>query len=247
MQTIEHYSEYLFVFAHPDDEVYTAGLMHRLLNAGKSVTAAFVTSGDAGVNAEVRETELDRSMAAIGVPTENAHKLRFSEHTLLEKLSSIITALREISGAAKPDCIVGMDYEGGHIGHDSSSFVTARLAEKVAVPHYVFPVYHLENGQRKAAAFIPGHEASDIIALSDKEVAVKKQVLAAHAGQADHFRRLQALDPSYFNRLYAQEIYRQVPETINFEQPAAPELGYARSNLSFENFREAVISALQQT
>ncbi len=242
MATVEKHSRYLFVFAHPDDEVYTAGLIHRLVTTGKAVTTVFLTNGDAGANAEDRETELAKSMKVIGINPENTVKLGFLEKNVLRSLTAVSIALDGIVEELRPTCVLGMDFEGGHIIHDSASFVTAHIVGKYRLPHYVFPVYHLQNGQRKAALFISGRETTDVIDLSPEEALVKIRVLEAHAGQANHFLRLKQQDNTYLGRLKSQEIYRRIETPIDFSQPPTIELGYLRSGVSFEDFQVAVRS-----
>lgn len=245
MQAIEQHPSYLFIFAHPDDEVYTAGLMNRLCKAGKNVMAAFVTSGDAGVNAADREAELAWSMSAIGIPDHNIKKLRVPELSLTESLPSALAVLSEMATSAEVECIIGMDYEGGHIVHDASSLLASKVATEQSAPFYTFPVYHIEDGQRKAAEFLPVHVATDIIALSPDETKIKVEVLSAHTGQAEHFQRLHQVDSTYFDRLYERELYRQITEPIDYGNPAALELGYGRSGNTFDDFRVAASTLIE--
>jgi LmbE family N-acetylglucosaminyl deacetylase len=70
-------ADVLLIVAHPDDETGVSAYLAKLLDGGKRVAAVYLTRGDAGHNnmgserarslGLVRETELRRSMTAIGV------------------------------------------------------------------------------------------------------------------------------------------------------------------------------------
>ena len=70
-------ADVLLIVAHPDDETGVSAYLAKLIDAGKRVAAVYLTRGDAGHNnmgserarslGLVRETELRRSMTAIGV------------------------------------------------------------------------------------------------------------------------------------------------------------------------------------
>lgn len=246
MSNIEQHSDYLFVFAHPDDEVYSCGLMHRLIKNGKAVTAAFMTSGDAGANPELRETELKASMDAIGVPEDNTLLLGFSEKKILESFPTILDSLKATVSEVTPDCVVGMDFEGGHEVHDSASFLTTQAVVGLSVARYVFPVYHADGGKREAATFVPGRTATDTIELTPEEVGVKIAVLEAHIGQIGHFLNLQRQSPEYFQRLFGREVFREIVEPIDYTQRPAIEVGYEshRNGFKFTDFKQSVEGVL---
>ncbi len=122
MKKINQHKRYVFIFAHPDDEVYCCGLMYKLIQSGEEVSAIFITSGDAGVNAESREAEVKTSMLAIGVPENHTALLGFPEKKVPTSFPAILVSLEKKVKEFSPDCIVGMDYEGGHEVHDSASF-----------------------------------------------------------------------------------------------------------------------------
>lgn len=248
MNRIENHSKYLFIFAHPDDEVYSCGLMHRLIEAGSLVSVAYVTSGDSGGNPSQRESELQNSMDAIGINPANIHLLRFTEIDVIEKLDIITETVKEVVDHVAPNCVVGMDYEGGHEVHDSASFVTSRALLGSDVSQYVFPAYHTINGQRQAGLFLPGREATDVVKLKREEVDVKIRVLGAHCSQIRHFLHLQRQSHEYFQRLFNREVYREVVKPINYTVRPSDEVGYEshRNGFKFEDFKHAVEKATQE-
>ncbi len=243
MSSIELNSNYLFVFAHPDDEVYCCVLMHQLIRNGKKLTAVFITSGDTGTNPEARELEVMESMAAIGVGKENIFLLGFPEKIVLANIAKIIESLKDITVKVQPDCIVGMDYEGGHEIHDSASYVASQIAlSSSQTQQYVFPVYHAENAHRVAGVFLPNRLATDTIKLSPDDVSVKISVLESHRGQIGHFLHLQRQKPDYFQLLFTREIFRRIIEPIDYAQRPSSEMGYEshRNGFKFADFENAI-------
>src|SRR3989339_1345244 len=121
------YRHYLFIFAHPDDEIYTCVFIAELIKQGKAVDILYVTSGDYN-GAEIaieRENELSKSMQTIGVKKENVHFLRVPERQLMDLALKARDEVFAIAKQIKPDCIIGHDFEGGHNGHDLISFTAS--------------------------------------------------------------------------------------------------------------------------
>ena len=242
MTNIKQFEKYVFVFAHPDDELYCSGLMSQLIIEGKTVKAVFITNGDAGVNAESRVKELNESLDSIGVDISNIVLMAYPEKEVLTSFSAIAGSLREIIVAETPDCVIGMDFEGGHEVHDSASFLTSKSIEGLSLFHFVFPVYHMEQRLRVGAMFNPGLEASDSIQLEAQDVNIKIKVLEAHRGQIGHFLHLQRQSPEYFQRLFSREVFRLINNPINYTLRPLAEIGYEshRNGFKFEDFKRAV-------
>jgi len=216
--------------------------MQRSLATGKIVTVVFLTDGDLGTNPEQRKNEISASMNAIGVKPSNTFRLSIPEAEVLSRFLEIAQAIGEIAKKQPPDCVIGMDYEGGHEGHDSASFFASETARLLACPFYVFPAYHLEKDKRKNGTFLTGRRATDTILLTDKEVELKITALEAHKGQIDHFFQLQRQSPDYFKRLFTREIFRLVSRPYDYLQPPAPQVRYEKhqNGHAFKDFYHAV-------
>jgi len=243
MQNITDGNSYLFVFAHPDDEVYACALMHRLIVQGKKVHAMYATSGDAGGEAERREGELREAMQHIGVKEENLHLLRIPEKQFLDSLEKIVDVGVDIARQCNPDCVVGQDYEGGHEGHDAVSFCASEIVRLVGIEnHFVFPIYHGRPEERRGARF--KSERTDIIPLllSSQERSLKTQVLECHQSQQGHFDRLKLATPDYTDLLIRREVYCRIATPMNFNQKPVPDIGYEhhRNGFTFLDFLSAV-------
>ena len=244
MSELHHFSDYLFIFAHPDDEVYCCGLMHQLIQSNKKVSVVFLTSGDAGENSDLREQEASSSMRAVGVRDDDIYLMQFPEKQILGNFPDILSKIREIVKKVGPDCVIGMDYEGGHEVHDGTSFLTACSIGGLSLAYYVFPVYHGENGKRKAAVFLPNRPSTDEIQLTSEDVNVKIKAFEAHGGQVGHFLRLQRDNPDYFKLLFHREIFRKITKPINYLMKPADDIAYEshRNGFKFQDFLKAVKS-----
>ena len=113
----------LFLFAHPDDEIFSAGTMRRLLNNNADVHGLWVTSGDARSNAKVRESELRAGLQILGVKDSRIHLLRLPNRGLLPILDHAIERVAGVLQEIMPDKIFVTAYEGGHIDHDAVNFI----------------------------------------------------------------------------------------------------------------------------
>ncbi len=144
MNNFPNYKSYLFVFAHPDDEIYSCAFIHELVQNDKEVHVLYVTSGDyqGAEQGPVREDEALKSMSTLGVSVEKVYFLRIPERQLMSRVSDLLGLLADKSDNILPDCIVTHDFEGGHNGHDAVSFAVAKTAARQNSALYVFPAYH---------------------------------------------------------------------------------------------------------
>lgn len=247
--TIQQYSDYLFIFAHPDDEVPCCGFMHQLVRSGKRVVVVYATSGDAGVHTSVREQEASESLSAIGIPKQHAFLLRIPESKLLQRLPEALDRLTHIRDQVQPRCIISLDYEGGHEGHDAVSFLASQAARDARLPLYVYPAYYGPRGRRVANKFLPGRKTTEVIKLNDSDVDIKIKVFEAHRGQIGTFLHHQRQNPDYFRLAFEREIFRQISKPIDYRKKPASEVGYEfhRNGFTFSDFLKAVNSTTTPT
>lgn len=134
----------LFLFAHPDDDVFACGLMSRLVQSGADVHAAWATSGEAGGSASVREEELRRAMDMVGLPEENRHLLRFPNRGMLPVLRALSATVGELLDSIRPRNVFVTAYEGGHIDHDALHLAAcyALRRRSAQTECWEFPLYN---------------------------------------------------------------------------------------------------------
>ncbi len=242
MKDFFQFSRYLFVFAHPDDEIYTCAFIKKLVSEGKDVNILYITSGDyqGPEMIEVREEEVQESTRLLNVPVANVHFMRVPERQLMGKVNEVRENLLTQATNLSPDCIIGHDFEGGHNGHDAVSFCASRVAEELHIPLYAFPAYHGWPEKRLWNQFA-SHKATDILTLTQDMQVLQDQVIATHTSQAGFFNTIR--QSSSNELLSTREILRRVSEPINYMEPPTVPVGYEYpgSKIRFEDFKTAVI------
>lgn len=242
MNNFLHHKNYLFVLAHPDDEIYSCAFIQELIQNDKDVHVVYVTSGDyqGAEQGPIRETEALKSMSTLGVTEEKVHFLRIPERQLMSKVGDLLEILAKKCEGVSPDCIVTHDFEGGHNGHDAVSFVAAQAAAQYSLALYVFPAYHGWPEKRLYNQFVSPRQATDTLALTDKTKSLKNQIIDIHKSQTKFFQIIK--DSSSFEALMSREVLREIKEPINYMQPPMTQLGYEYpgSSLRFEDFKSAI-------
>jgi LmbE family N-acetylglucosaminyl deacetylase len=184
-KNILEYKKYFFIFAHPDDEVYSCALMNKLSKQGKKVHAIYATSGDAGGKGDTRMRELKSSLKLIGVSL-HLHLLNIPERKVLDNFERIILKINSLIKKYNPDCVVSHDYEGGHEVHDSISYCASEIINKhKKLNFFIFPVYHGKPQERKGARFKSTRKNIIELFLNGNERKLKTSVLKCHKSQAD--------------------------------------------------------------
>ena len=240
--TFTSYEKFVFVFAHPDDEAYTAATIHRLVASGKEVDVVYVTKGDyvSQLIGKERQAELAEALAIIGVSSDRIHRLGISERSLFEHADTALQGVRQCIERVNPDCVVGHDYEGGHNAHDLAGFAASTAAQTCGADFWTFPAYFGPPTERTWNQFIPGREADYEHKLDESDRALKRAVLNAHETQkkwADILMSVPAQDA-----FLSREVLRDVGATTDYACKPTEPLGYepAASSERFDAVQEVV-------
>lgn len=241
---------YCFVFAHPDDDVFAAGVMFRLLEKGARVHAIWVTSGDARGASEVREQELSQAMALLALPQEHRHLMRLPNRGLLPILPQAVNALHALLADIQPDIVVATAYEGGHIDHDTVNFMLSAAMKHMppTLEAWEFPLYTKTGPwfllHWRIADFIPGGPSPTFLPLSKEALAVKFSMMRAYKSQRQDMLPFRMLMSSQ-KLQQVGEPYREIPRDREYIVPPHPgrlnyERRFAPGNESFAAFASAV-------
>ena len=234
---------YLFLLAHPDDEIYACVLLRRLLLVGKEVIVVYATSGDAGGRGPIREQEASRALGVVHLNVAKIFFLRVAERQVCDDLRTVLQKTKQLAIRHQVDCIISPDYEGGHEGHDAISFAGAQVATGCKTAQYVFPLYHCRDGKRVGARFKPGRETTDTISLTEQDKSIKEGFLAAHQTQRAHFENLHKASADYWSLLFSREVFSRVDGKINFRERPCDEIGYEIHTVQpyrFSEFQKAI-------
>jgi LmbE family N-acetylglucosaminyl deacetylase len=234
---------YLFLFAHPDDDVYCCILMKRLIEEKKRVQALYLTSGDEGGRRREREEEVLCALEWTGMDKKNVRFLRIPELELPGNLNRAISSVLHTIKTWDMDCIVGHDYEGGHEAHDLASFCASEAGRLGRVEaHFVFPVYHGPPPKRMGARFKAGRVAHVTIQFEKGEKERKERVLACYGSQREHFEGLGRSCGDYFDLLFSRELYYRICEPIDYSVRPTNVIGYEfhRNGFTFDLFQRSL-------
>lgn len=233
------FSRFLVLVAHPDDEVNCAALLKQLVDRGKHVQIVLLTNGDAGItNAAERVKEMTESIRTIGLEERGLLSLGIAEKELLTNAAVAYEKAFQAATGYAPDCLLSLDYEGGHEGHDLASFIAHKIAQKLSVAHIVFPDYHFRNMHRHGLEFLPGRQPDYTLELTDADKDLKISLLEAHRSQLGFYMRLQKNQDDYFSLLFSREVYRLFPDEYDFLARPDYQIGYEyhRNGFKFADF-----------
>ena len=183
------HARYLFLFAHPDDEVLISGTMKLLVEAGAEVYAAWTTPGDKFVKREIRESELQQSMDILGLDESRIHLLRYSDLGMVAMLEEAAESATSLLSDIKPDIIFANAYEGGHPDHDAVNFLAYESSARLGVTPdlFEFPLYNgtgtFFRWKWRINHFPPGGPAVLHNPLSDDAIRCKNQMMKAYSTQ----------------------------------------------------------------
>ncbi len=180
---------YLFLFAHPDDEVLIAGTMRGLLARGAFMHAAWITSGDYFGGRERREAELACAMGILGLDAQRTHLLRLPSLGLLAQLRHGGERVAELIHETRPEIVFVNAYEGGHPDHDAVNFMAYsglhELGPKIRLLE--FPLYNgtgpLSHWRWRINGFPPGGPRVLYNPLDSEGTGCKYRMMRAYSSQ----------------------------------------------------------------
>ncbi len=208
---LNSYQRPLFLLAHHDDEISSAGLLQRLV---PGVRVLWVTNSDGlyfesdlepAPYGEVRKREGLVSLEKAGIPASQARCLDFSEVEIYRAMArlyespdsldqvwplfaAIRDAVRESILALEPDLVVTLAWQGGQPEHDLTHFFGKLALDSLA----------RATGSRAAFFHVPAYEYTIVLAqrfhplyhgerlrlrLSEEELATKLEMIKAYPSQ----------------------------------------------------------------
>ncbi len=250
-------AKYLFMFAHPDDEVLITGTMKQLLNQGTQVEAAWVTCGEYFGNIETRLRELAKVTNLLGLKEESMHLLRLPDLGLVSMLSQAADKVADMLKSVRPDAVFCNAYEGGHPDHDAVNFLAYEASYRAGLNPilYEYPLYNATGSviycRWRLNAFPDNGVPVLHNPLSESEIQCKLRTIRSYPSQWMYMipARLVVSRSGLAN---LGEPYRVCPaDRDHTERPHPGMLSYERRvnsfmRIKFPDFRNAVEQAQQR-
>jgi LmbE family N-acetylglucosaminyl deacetylase len=247
--------KYLFLFAHPDDDVFIAGTMKLLLDSGAEIHCVWATSGDYFGLEKKREEQLSDAMKILGVPDDHLHLLRFPDLGLVAKMDEAADAVASVLSEIKPDVIFATAFEGGHPDHDSVNFLAYESSARSGISPrlFEFPLY---NGSGpfyywwwRINRFPDGASPVRLTPLTDEAVICKHRAMKVYAAtEWLYMIPARLASPSAVLKTRG-ELFRPCPaDRDHTVRPHPGRLNYERlfnffMKTRFEDFKQAVLRA----
>lgn len=225
----------LGVFAHPDDEAYSAGgLMAEAVDAGRRVVCVTATRGEQGFpetdrrspaeRAALREGELAQCLTTLGVTEHHWLDYRDGEGDRVD-VTKAVAAVADLIADVRPDTVLtfGPDGMTGHVDHVAVSRWTT-LAFRRAAPASARLLYMTQTQQWNERFFgavdpsrvmmvegmtMPAVDAADLaisFTLDDELADRKVAALRCQASQVETLRDEMGADT--FREMVREEFFR---------------------------------------
>lgn len=166
---------WLFVMAHPDDELAIAAWIRRLRDVAAEVHVLWMHA------TPVREAESRRVMDVLDVPGERLSFLGAPDGDLCDHLSGYLPRVEELVSRTNPDRIVTTAYEQGHLDHDATNLLVNRSTR--GVPILEVPLYHGYFREIMPLNRFADPTGQEILELSQEEQLLLKRVAKMYPSQ----------------------------------------------------------------
>lgn len=111
---------WLFLFAHPDDELALAGWLSHLQNRAVPFRIVYLS------RTQVRMQEAQSALDGLGIPLDEVFFESFPDGHFCERIAELTRAVRAHIDAFAPDRVVACAFEQGHLDHESVRFAVSR-------------------------------------------------------------------------------------------------------------------------
>ncbi len=110
----------------------------------------------------------------------------FIDQHLFQDIPPAVQSLEAIAREFSPDALITHAYEGGHIDHDTCSFIAKHATHALSLPRFEFPLYWVDENQKAMVQTF--RDAGPTVTeweLTEAEIAHKRKMLAAYRTQPE--------------------------------------------------------------
>ena len=204
---------WLFLFAHPDDDVLIAGTVWSLVERGDRVDLAWVTDSSSLGGLLRRQSESRGAANAMGVEQSRVHFRNFPSLAMLPRLAENFLEMGELIEQVNPDFLMTVAFEAGHADHDCVNFLAMRAA--AGRPLYEYPLYNAGNGAFQVNRFAAG--PGDWQPLTSEALNRKRVAMGLYASQWPYM-----LVARLCTGRRLREPYRLCPPERDYTRPPHP-------------------------
>lgn len=168
---------WLFLFAHPDDDVLIAGSIYELAARGNRVELAWLTDSSSLGGRLRRQAECRGVAHVLGVPQERVHFLDLPSLEMVPNLESGVQTLLDFFQRVGASHTMVVAFEAGHIDHDCVNFLAyeARRRAGLRFALYEYPLYTGQGNWFHVNRFFSPHERQPL-----SFEALQRKLLATH-------------------------------------------------------------------
>ncbi len=232
---------WLFVFAHPDDELAIAAWIRRLTSNGNKVFIAWLHAvGSRGEEAQM-------AAKAMGGLEGNCHFADFEDGSFLARLGNIQNELKAIVSKFNPDRLVCAAFEQGHLDHDALRFAIDEVWKGATLE---FPEYWPYTPHVATMNRFTSSEGESIIELTSDEQKWKLK-LAKGYPNTDIWRNLFWYEVWSALKLRRAHLVRterlRWSPAYDFKTPSVPEKYKSRveQSIQWKQWLDALLSVKQ--
>lgn len=168
---------WLFCLTHPDDELAICAWMRRLCQAGADVSVCWTH------HTPVREQEAIANAKEIGLQADKLYFLDGRDGECAEQMPELWPQLMAIVEKTKPDRIVTIAFEQGHLDHDATSLLVHRSYNG---PILEYPMYHPYTRRIQTMGRFSSPTGEEVLKLDPEEREFKKMLATRYPSQNIH-------------------------------------------------------------
>lgn len=178
----------LVLVAHTDDETLIGGTLFLLRQRGVEIHLAYATDTAAYGGLEVRQAEAQAAADLLGLAEGQMTFMDLPTLDLVARLPEGVAAVGELLERVRPDVVLTVAFEGGHVDHDALNFCAWEALRRADWPArlYEFPLY---NGSRPFFQWwpvvnrFPDLQRPHYVRLTEEAAAFKFQLVRLYVSQ----------------------------------------------------------------
>lgn len=220
---------WLFLFAHPDDDVLIAGTVFTLVERGDRVDLAWLTDSSSLGGLVRRQAESRAAAHAMAVEQSRVHFRQLPSLAMVPRLVQDFPVVQALIEEVNADFCMVVGFEAGHTDHDCVNFLAARAAG--GRPLYEYPLYNSAAGGFQINRFPQG--SCEFQPLSQEAVERKHLTMQLYSSQWPYMVCARMATPVSL-MIQRGEPYRLCPPDRDYSQ--APHPGTLNVDRIFNRF-----------